>query len=530
MAKFSGSCPDIGATSRSSRLDSKTVDRKSKKVKRTLHCCYCGKACEKIELHLMHDHPKEPKVIEALHFSNTLEERKRLLSLLCSSKKLKHDYTIRNKKDEDLVHCIFCQGYYHRSQFWKHALICEQKKFTEPGSSTDLPNSRPILEQKNCNPKSGNLNFRNTVQQAIPETMSLSSPKAERDTTHYLNSVSPISEAVSTKINPIPDHGSDNLSILYAGNSSEMMNLDSESSGPLILDSLHSVLECTSTPVQESCPSTVQEALVENPKSPCPDLSEEECQSTLEHETGRSNILQPHTPVLSRSYLLDNGSSSLQQNTDKICQSSSTHMLDCRGKHVTPQESVCHVYTDSSDPQPTTNLKPDWTTIPTTVSHSEQNLGSHTEPERSAIMMPELRSERSTKSNPHSESTNCLVGNICSSDEQNIANPETENLFIRVFGNDEHRGPEIESHCHLIPNKIPNEKRTTDPETAKKQFDCEGHIGADAEEGGKCPGQARDLKPLGLNSTTTVKRKWDSRSRDTKRRRQSDPLQVHLLC
>lgn len=54
----------------------------------------------------MHDHPKEAKVTEALHCSNTLEERKRLLSRLCSHEKLN---TTRNNKDEDLVHCICCQ-------------------------------------------------------------------------------------------------------------------------------------------------------------------------------------------------------------------------------------------------------------------------------------------------------------------------------------------------------------------------------------------------------------------------------------
>ncbi|XP_026771954.3 uncharacterized protein zgc:66474 isoform X2 [Pangasianodon hypophthalmus] len=545
-ATLSGSCPDTGATSRSSRAGSKTVDRKSKKEKRTLHCCYCGKACEKIELHLMHDHPKEPKVIEALHFSNTLEERKRLLRLLCSNKKLKHDYTTRNKKDEDFVHCIFCQGYYQRSQFWKHALICEQKQpkefiLTEPGSSTDLPNtslrSRPSLAQKTFDPESGNLIkdiFCNTVQQAIPESVNLPSPKAEHYTTHYLYSISPVSETSSTERNPIPDHGSESLSIVCTGNSSAMMNLDSECSGPLVLDSFHGALEHSCTPVQESCPSVVQEALTENQNVTCPSLrtkgiSEKEHQSTLEPENRLNNILQPHTPVLNSSYLLDTWSRNLQQNADQDCQSSFTQTLVCSGKHVTPQESVSHIHTGSSDSQPNTNLKSDWTAIPATVSVDlEQSLASDTEPERTAIMMPQLRSERIAKSNPHSESTNCLIANFFSSDAQKIVNPETGNISLQVFGNDEHRAPDIESHCRLIPNHIPREKQqTTDPETynaAQMQFDSEGHIRDDTEEGGKCTGQVSDLKPLGLNSTT-VKRRWDSRSRDTKRRRQSGPLQ-----
>lgn len=551
-AKLFGSCPDIGATSQSSRADSKTVDRNSKTENRTLHCCYCGKSCKKIELHLMHDHPQEPKVIEALCFSNTLEERKRLLSLLCSNKKLKHDCTTRNKKDEDLVHCIFCQGYYQQNRFWEHALICEQKQpkefnLTEPGSSTDHPDtslrSRPSLAQKNFEPESGNLIkdiFYNTVQQAIPESVNLPSPKAEHHTTHYLYSISPVSETGSTAVKPVPDHGSKSLSIFYSGNSSGMMNLDSESSGPLILDSLPSVLEYTSTSVQESCSSTVEGALVENQKLTYPplrtkDISGKEQQSTLEPENKLSNILQPYTTVLSSSYLSDTGSSNLQQSLDHDCvrlalikKSSSTQPLDCSGTHVTPQESVSHIHTGSSDSQS------DWTTTPTTVSVDlEQNLGSDTEPERTA-MMPELQSERTAKSSPHSETTNCIVANFFSSDAQKIANPETENISIQVFGNNDHRAPDLGSHCRLIPNHIPREKQqTTDPETysaTKNQFDSEGHIRDDTEAGDKCTGQDSDLKPLDLNSTTTVKRRRDSRSRNTKRRRESDPLQVHLLC
>lgn len=491
-------------TGRSSRADSNTVDGKSKKEKRTLQCSYCGTACEQIEQHLMHDHPKEPKVMEALHFSNTLEERKRLLSLLCSNKKIKHDHTTRNKKNEDPVHCIFCQGYYHRSKFWKHALICEQKQQTEPGSSTALPStsrrSRHSLEKKTFDPESGNLILCRTVQKAAPESLHRSTANAEHGNKHYLYSVPP----GGAELNPIPDHASGSLSILYPSNSSAM-NLDSESSGALVLESHHSVCECT----------TVQKAHVQSKRLTCSpfstkSISEKQHQSTWEPENRLSNIQQPCTSVLSGSYLLDAGSSSLQNNTDQPCQSSSTQTFECSGKYVTPEESVRCMHTGSNDSQPTTNPKSDWTTIPTTVSVDlEQNLGSYTEPE---------------KSDPLSESTNFLVGNIYSSDEKNIANPETENLF----GNDERRTSDIKSHCHLISNNFPN--KANNSETAKQQFDFEGHVRADTEEGGKCTGQACDLKPLGLNSTTTVKRKWDSRSRETKRRRQSDPLQVHLLC
>ncbi|XP_058267922.1 uncharacterized protein zgc:66474 isoform X2 [Hemibagrus wyckioides] len=522
--KISGSCPDFGATSRSSRADSKTVDRKSEKEKGILRCCYCGKVCEKIELHLMHDHLKEPKVIEALHCSNTLEERKRLLSRLCSHEKLN---ATRNNKDEDLVHCICCQRYYRRNHFWKHGLMCEQKHSkefieTEPGSSTDPPNnnlrSRPSLAQKTFHPESGSLIkdiFCSSVQQTIPESVKHPSAKAEHHTTHYLYSVSTVSETGSTDVNPISDHGSESMSIIFAGNSSAMMNLDAKTSGPLALDSLHSTLEFTGTKVQESCLSTVQEALVENQKLTLKtkSISEKEWQSTLQPERGFDNILQPHTPVLSSSYFLDTRSSNLQQNPEQDCQSSFIQVLDCSGKPVTPQESVSHIHTGSSDLRPTTNLKSDWTPVSTVQVDLEQNLGSGTQPEKTTIMMLAVRSERTEQSHPHSDSTNSLVANLFSGDAQEIANPETGNISIQVFGNDEHRSSEVRSDSDMC-------------SAGKKQDDSDGHIRDDTEACGTCTGQDSDLKPLGLNSTTTLIRRWDSgRSRDTKRRRQSDPLQ-----
>ncbi|XP_047656533.1 uncharacterized protein LOC113638042 isoform X2 [Tachysurus fulvidraco] len=530
--KLPGSCPDFGATSRSSRADSKTVDRKLKKEKGTLHCCYCGKAYEKIELHLLHDHPKEPKVIEALHCSNTLEERKRLLSVLCSHKKLK---PTTNNKDEDLVRCIICQGYYQQNHFWKHGLVCQQKQskdlfiHTEPGRGTDLPNTnlRSSLAQKTFHPESGNLIkdiFCSSVQQTIPESVKRSSAKAEHHTTHYLYSVS---ESGRTYVNPIPDHGSESLSVIYTGNSSTMMNLDAKSSGPLILDSLCSALEFTDIPVQEFCPHNGQEALVKNqiltPRTNS--ISEEECQSVLEPENRLNNILQTHTPV---SYLLNTRNSKLQQNPEQDGQSSSTLALDCSGKPATPQETVSHIHTGSNDLPPTTNLKSDWTAVSTVHVDLEQNLASNTEPERTTIMMLEVRSERSDQSNPHSESTNCLIANIFSSEAQEIADPETGNSSIQVFGNDEHRSSEVESHCCLIPSHIPREKQhaaNSEMYSAAKKVKTEGQNRDGTEEGDACSVQDSDLKPLGLNFTATVKRRWDSGSRETKRRRQSDPLQ-----
>lgn len=169
-----------------------------KSKKETLCCCFCGKLCEILELHLMHDHPKEPRVIEALHCSNTMEERKRLLRLLCRKKELK---TTRNKKDGDLVRCIFCRGYYQRNHFWNHALICEQKQSeefagTEPGSSIDPANaslrSRPSLTLKSFHPESWNFIkdvFCNTVRKTIPESVKFPSAKAGHHTTQYIYSV-----------------------------------------------------------------------------------------------------------------------------------------------------------------------------------------------------------------------------------------------------------------------------------------------------------------------------------------------------
>ncbi|XP_046722108.1 uncharacterized protein zgc:66474 isoform X2 [Silurus meridionalis] len=496
-AKLSG-CPDIGATSRSSRADSK--NRKTKKGKKALRCCYCGKACKKIELHLMHDHPKEPKVLEALHFSNKVEERKRLLSLLCSKKTQKHEYATRNIQEEDLVHCIFCQGYYQRNQFWKHALICEQKQpkqsiLAKPGRSTDLSStslrSRPSLAQKAFDPECGNLikgTSCNTVQPSSPESVNLSLLKAETHTTHHLYYVSPVSQTGSTDINPVPDQGSESLSILYTDNSTATRILDSETSGTLILDSLHSALEYSCAPLQESCPSTVHHVLVENQKLTdlpltAKAISGKQNQSTLEPENRLS--------------LLDTMTSDLQH-TNQDLQTFSMQTSDCREKYVIPHE-VSHIFTESSDFQPTTDLKSDWTTTPTL--DLKQHFGSDArEPERTAVVMAELVSERNAQSHPHLESTECLVANIYSIESQKTPN-------VQVCGKDEHRAPDTESHCHLIPTQIPTETYSA----AQKLFDSEGQIRDDINEGGNCTGS---------------KRRQDTWSRDTKRRRQSDPLQT----
>ncbi|KAF5903760.1 zinc finger protein 91-like isoform X2, partial [Clarias magur] len=533
-AKLSGCCPDThSATSRRSRADSKTVDRKSKKGTRTPHCCYCGKACEKIELHLMHDHPKEPKVMEAFHFSNTLEERKRLLRLLCSNKKLQDVYTSRNKKDDDHVHCIFCQGYYQRKQFWKHALICKQKQLKvsilpEPGSSTDLPNisprSRQSLVQKTSDPESGKLvkdTFHGSVQPAIPESVNLPPPKAQYHTTHnYLYSLSAVSGTFSAEVNSILDQGS----IIGTGNSSAMMNLASESSGPL-----DSAIEYTDAPGREFGPNTVQDALVENENFTCTPLR---TKATLEKdleifnlkpENELSNVRQPSSSVLSSP---DIGSHNPQRKTNQDCQSSSP--LHCSEKHVAPQDSLSSIHTGSSDSQPSTNLKSDWTNIATV--DFEQSLRFNSEPEQTASMMPELVSEGTAKSNPHSESTKFLTANILTSDAQESANPDTGNDFSHDFGNGEHRAPDIGSICDLIPDEFVSEKQqTTNPErssAAEKQFDFEGHVRDDTEEGGKyTTGQDSQMKPLDLDYKAASKRRKESRSRDTKRRRQSDSLQ-----
>ncbi|XP_026853684.2 uncharacterized protein LOC113569824 isoform X6 [Electrophorus electricus] len=84
--KPSEGCPDTD-TSQSPRVASKAlaVGKEPKKEKKPLYCRFCGKACRKIELHLKYDHSREPEVMEALRFSRTPEERKKLLSHLCKS-------------------------------------------------------------------------------------------------------------------------------------------------------------------------------------------------------------------------------------------------------------------------------------------------------------------------------------------------------------------------------------------------------------------------------------------------------------
>ncbi|XP_026853681.2 uncharacterized protein LOC113569824 isoform X3 [Electrophorus electricus] len=248
--KPSEGCPDTD-TSQSPRVASKAlaVGKEPKKEKKPLYCRFCGKACRKIELHLKYDHSREPEVMEALRFSRTPEERKKLLSHLCSKEKTECDNTdvVRSGKAEDLVHCIFCKGSYMRNQFWKHALICEEKKtkeliLNENNSSVFQP--KPRLTQKTFEPESEKLiqdNICNTVQQTLPESLNVLLPETYPSTTqNSLTSNSPVAETASTVINPTPGPVMEDPPISYIGDSTVKMSIDSETSDPPILDSFPS--------------------------------------------------------------------------------------------------------------------------------------------------------------------------------------------------------------------------------------------------------------------------------------------------
>ncbi|XP_076853071.1 uncharacterized protein LOC143508450 isoform X2 [Brachyhypopomus gauderio] len=230
--------PDTDA-SRSPRAASTSpaVGKEPKKEKKTLYCRFCGKACRKIELHLKYDHSREPQVMEALRFSKTSEERKKLLGRLCSKEKMGCDTIdgVRSGKAEDLVHCLFCKGSYLRNQFWKHALICEEKKtkdLTEQDGVVLQPTSRPT--QETFEPESENAiqgTICNTTQQTLPESSTIQ---------NTLASVSPLPETDSALINPNTGPETEDPPVLYIGNGAVKMNIDSESSDPPILDSFHS--------------------------------------------------------------------------------------------------------------------------------------------------------------------------------------------------------------------------------------------------------------------------------------------------
>ncbi|XP_066497829.1 uncharacterized protein zgc:66474 isoform X2 [Hoplias malabaricus] len=167
-----------------------TKCRGSKESKETLYCRFCKKACRKLELHLQYDHPEEPEVMEALHFTKTPEERMELLSQLCSKESSELGIT-NTLIDEDLINCLFCQGSYQRNQFWNHALVCEQKQpekmltlpeddrsvHTQITSSNTRPSRAPnYFDLKSVYP----IDIR--AQQSLPESLSASSPEVNPST------------------------------------------------------------------------------------------------------------------------------------------------------------------------------------------------------------------------------------------------------------------------------------------------------------------------------------------------------------
>lgn len=148
--------PDIDTSTISkggSETQSKSRKPKKKSMERkVLHCRFCDKVCRKIELHLKFDHPREPEVIDALRRGKNAEERKRLLSGLCSLKSSKSSDSPDAALNDDLVHCLFCQGSYRRNQFWKHALVCKPKKAEEGSTVSEAADSvcitKPSPENK----------------------------------------------------------------------------------------------------------------------------------------------------------------------------------------------------------------------------------------------------------------------------------------------------------------------------------------------------------------------------------------------
>lgn len=180
--------PATRSQSSKGALKTSTKGKELIKGRSTVYCRFCSKACRKIELHLKYDHPREPEVIEAFHCSKTLEERKKLLSHLCSKKTIESDYTV---VDEGLVHCLFCQGSYRRNQFWKHALICEPKEpkweltQTEAASSVHPPKARPNIAQKTFDPESDYLvqdSIYSIAQQTPAESLNDPLPEVESGT------------------------------------------------------------------------------------------------------------------------------------------------------------------------------------------------------------------------------------------------------------------------------------------------------------------------------------------------------------
>ncbi|XP_007234773.3 uncharacterized protein zgc:66474 isoform X1 [Astyanax mexicanus] len=142
--------PDIDTSTISTGgSETKAKSRKPKKKsmeKKVLYCRFCDKACRKIDLHLKFDHPREPEVMNALRRGKNAEERKRLLSGLCSLKSSKSSGSPDAALNDDLVHCLFCQGSYRRNQFWKHALVCKPKKAEEESTVSEAADSVCIIK------------------------------------------------------------------------------------------------------------------------------------------------------------------------------------------------------------------------------------------------------------------------------------------------------------------------------------------------------------------------------------------------
>ncbi|KAL7850430.1 hypothetical protein SRHO_G00197790 [Serrasalmus rhombeus] len=584
--KSSGCQPDT--KSRCSKRGWKIKSKELKKEKKTVYCRFCSKACRTIELHLQYDHSEEPEVIEALHFSKTQEERKKLLSRLYRRKSSECE-NMRTVMDKDLVHCLFCQGSYQRSQFWKHALVCEQKEperkeeltLTEATSSVHTPNTRPNIAQKTLDSESEYPIQKSitTAQRTLPESLNAPLPDVDPSIYHKSLSLASVFPESCTELNPTFDPVKAVPNIF-----TEMMSLDSESSGqpildachsttemapvtlidnsitespdvepsvPLVLDSCHRTKEntclelkndaesstcvseqnidseCSGLLILQSCPhqALTQELVCPPVSTRGPDIKQ---QSTLGFsnlhlsDASFSDVQKPFGTSFLSSSFQGSGCCGIQENT--IQDVDSLQNLDCIGEGIFSSESVGHVDCNSHQ---TPGLKSQRITTPRTdIGDLQQTFRSNAELEQMVI--------DSDKGDLDLESTDSLIPDPLIGDVKRTDDAETGSPCSLIFDSSKHRAPKLESGCPFVLDCISTKtQRPPDPDTdmpfrgATETFDSEGHV---KENMGKIEDSGRDsvFKVLDSDCTAVVKRKLDSQSiefKEAKRSQQSDPPQ-----
>ncbi|KAL7860557.1 hypothetical protein AOLI_G00169060 [Acnodon oligacanthus] len=569
-AKSSRCQPDTEI--RRSKRGLKTKSTELKKEKKTVFCRFCSKACRTIELHLRYDHSEEPEVIEALHFSKTQEERKKLLSRLYSRKSSECE-NMRTVMDKDLVHCLFCQGSYQRNQFWKHALVCEQKEperkeeltLTEATSSIHTPKTKPNIAQKTLDPESEYLiqNPITTAQRTLPE--SLNAPLPDVDPSIYqksLSSASVVLESCSTELNPTSDP------VSAIPTTFTEMSLNSESSSQPILDACHSTTEMAPIPlidnsitenpdVEPSVPLVLDSCHRTKENTSCLELKNETESSTcvsgqnidsecsgllilqscphqaLTHElvcppvsTRGSDIEQQSTLGFSNPPLSDASFSDVQKQFGTSFLISTLQHSGCCGiqeNTIQDFDSLQNLdcigegiipsesvgHVDCNSHQ-TAGLKSQRIITPRTDNGDlQQTFRSNAELEQAMI--------DSDESDPYLESTNSLIPDTLIGDVKR-SDAETGDPCSLIFDSGEHGAPKLESGCPFVLDCISTKtQRPPDPNTdmpfraAMETFDSEGHI---KESLGKIEDSGLDsvFKVLDSDCTAVIKRKLDSQS------------------